>query len=160
MEAAKEVGGDFYDFFGLGDDKYLFMVADVSGKGIPGAMFMMKTKTLLNGMADTGASVGTVLTRMNEELCKNNEAGMFVTAWVGILDINTNLVTYANAGHNPPILLKNDGTAEYIKGESNFVLAGMEGIRYKTQEIQLEKGDSIFLYTDGVMEATDLNNEL
>ena len=160
MQAAKEVGGDFYDFFTLGDDRFCFMVADVSGKGVPGAMFMMKTKTLINGLADTGASVDTILTKANEELCINNEADMFVTAWIGILDINTNVVTYANAGHNPPIVVKADGRVEYLQGKINFVLAGMEGIKYAAQEVRLEKGDSMFLYTDGITEATNADKEL
>lgn len=160
MLAAKEVGGDFYDFYKQGDNKCLFLVADVSGKGIPAAMFMMRAKALISSLADSGADMATVLTKANEELCKNNEAGMFITAWLGILDLDTNIVHYANAGHNPPVVVREKGNIEYLKGPAGFVLAGIEGIRYKIQTLQLNPGDSLFLYTDGVTEATNADNEL
>ena len=160
MDPAKEVGGDFYDFYLLGEDKLAFLVADVSGKGIPAAMFMMTAKTLLKSFAETGAEVNDVLTHANEELCANNDAGMFVTAWMGILELKTGLVTYGNAGHNPPLVRKKDGSFTYLKSRPGFVLAGMEGMRYRKNELQLEPGDSIYVYTDGVTEATNAGNEL
>ncbi|MBQ2004873.1 MAG: SpoIIE family protein phosphatase, partial [Peptococcaceae bacterium] len=160
MDAAKEVGGDFYDFYLLDENHLAFVVADVSGKGIPGAMFMMTSKTLIKSHAESGLAVNDVFTHVNAQLCENNEAGMFVTAWMGILNLETGLIRYANAGHNPPVVKHKDGTYEYLKGRANFVLAGMEGIRYKEQQLQLQQGDEIYLYTDGVTEAHDINNQL
>ena len=160
MYAAKEVGGDFYDFYLVDENHLAFVIADVSGKGIPGAMFMMTSKTLIKSHIESGLAVNDVFTNVNTQLCENNEAGMFVTAWMGILDLKTGIVKFANAGHNPPLVKHADGTFEYLKSKANFVLAGMEGIRYKEQEIQLEKGDKIYLYTDGVTEAHNDKNEL
>lgn len=160
MFTAKEVGGDFYDFYFVNDDTLAFLIADVSGKGIPAAMFMMTSKTLLKSNAESGLPVETIFTDANEKLCENNEAGMFVTAWMGLLNIRTGMVTFANAGHNPPLVRHADGSFEYFRTRAGFVLAGMEGIRYRKQELQLLPGDRIFLYTDGVTEATNADNEL
>ena len=160
MDAAKEVGGDFYDFYLLDENHLVFVVADVSGKGIPGAMFMMTSKTLIKSHAESGLAVNDVFTQVNAQLCENNEAGMFVTAWMGILDLETGLIRYANAGHNPPVVRHKDGSYEYLKGRANFVLAGMEGVRYREQQLQLQQGDEIYLYTDGVTEAHDMNKKL
>ena len=160
MIAAKEVGGDFYDFYKLNDNTVAFLVADVSGKGIPAAMFMMTAKTIIKDLAESGMSVNDIFTKANQKLCENNESGMFVTAWMGILDIPTGKLTFANAGHNPPLLKRADGSFEYLKTRAGFVLAGMEGVRYRVNEIALSAGDRIFLYTDGVTEATNENNEL
>ena len=160
MHTAKEVGGDFYDFYLIDDEHLAFLMADVSGKGIPAAMFMMTAKTMIKSFAESGMSVEEVFTNANQKLCENNEAGMFVTAWMGILNTKTGKVLFTNAGHNPPLIKHADGTYEYFKCRAGFVLAGMEGVRYRKNELQLEKGDAIYLYTDGVTEATDLNNEL
>lgn len=160
MDAAKEVGGDFYDFYLLDENHLAFLVADVSGKGIPGAMFMMTSKTLIKSHAESGLAVNDVFTQVNAQLCENNEADMFVTAWMGILNLESGLVRYANAGHNPPLVRHKDGYYEYLKGKANFVLAGMEGVRYKEQQLQLQPGDEIYLYTDGVTEAHDINKQL
>ena len=160
MDAAKEVGGDFYDFYLLDENHLAFVVADVSGKGIPGAMFMMTSKTLIKSHAESGLAVNDVFTQVNAQLCENNEAGMFVTAWMGILDLETGLIRYANAGHNPPVVRHKDGSYEYLKGRANFVLAGMEGVRYKEQQLQLQQGDEIYLYTDGVTEAHNVDKQL
>ncbi len=160
MRTAKEVGGDFYDFYMLGEDKLVFLIADVSGKGIPAAMFMMTAKTLIKSLAETGMPVEQVLTEANEQLCANNSAGMFVTAWMGILDLETGIVSFGNAGHNPPLLCRAGSTYEYLKSRPGLVLAGMEGIRYRRNEIRLEPGDVLYLYTDGVTEATDQMEEL
>ena len=159
MFTAKEVGGDFYDFYFVDEDTLEFMVADVSGKGIPAAMFMMQSKTLLKSCAESGMAIETVFTTANEKLCEGNDAGMFVTAWMGLLNVKTGLVTFANAGHNPP-LVKQEGEFRYHKTRAGFVLAGMEGIRYRRFEMQLAPGDTIFLYTDGVTEATDASQQL
>ena len=160
MIAAKEVGGDFYDFYKLSDTTVAFLVADVSGKGIPAAMFMMTAKTIIKDLAESGIPVNEIFTKANEKLCENNESGMFVTAWMGILDIPSGQLQFANAGHNPPLLKRADGSFEYLKTRSGFVLAGMEGVRYRAGELTLYPGDRFFLYTDGVPEATNAENVL
>ena len=160
MEAAKGVGGDFYDFYKTTRHGVNFMIADVSGKGIPGAMFMMRAKAELHTLTETGIPVNDVFTYGNERLCQNNDAGMFVTAWEGNINLETGLVRFANAGHNPPVIMRTDGTVEYIRGKAGFVLAGMDGVKYQIQELQMNEGDVIFLYTDGVVEATNAEEEL
>ena len=155
MFTAKEVGGDFYDFYFVDDDTLAFLIADVSGKGIPAAMFMMQSKTLLKSCAESGMPIEQVFTTANEKLCEGNEAGMFVTAWMGLLNVKTGHVTFANAGHNPPLLQTGAGGFAYHKTRAGFVLAGMAGIRYRRFELQLQPGDTLYLYTDGVTEATD-----
>ena len=160
MIAAKEVGGDFYDFYKLNDTTVAFLAADVSGKGIPAAMFMMTAKTIIKDLAEGGMAVNDIFTKANEKLCENNESGMFVTAWMGILDITTGKMQFANAGHNPPILKRANGDFEYLKTRAGFVLAGMEGVRYRAGELTLNPGDRLFLYTDGVPEATNTENKL
>ena len=160
MIAAKEVGGDFYDFYKLNENTVAFLVADVSGKGIPAAMFMMTAKTIIKDLAESGMPVNEIFTKANQKLCENNESGMFVTAWMGILDVPSGKLSFANAGHNPPLLKRADGTFSYLKTRAGFVLAGMEGVRYRVNELTLNKGDRLFLYTDGVSEATNVDNEL
>ena len=160
MIAAKEVGGDFYDFYKLNDTTVAFLAADVSGKGIPAAMFMMTAKTIIKDLAESGMAVNDIFTKANEKLCENNESGMFVTAWMGILDLTTGNLQFANAGHNPPVLKRRDGSFEYLKTRAGFVLAGMEGVRYRVGELTLYPGDRLFLYTDGVPEATNADNKL
>ena len=160
MIAAKEVGGDFYDFYELNDTTVAFLAADVSGKGIPAAMFMMTAKTIIKDLAESGMAVNDIFTKANEKLCENNESCMFVTAWMGILDLTTGNVQFANAGHNPPLLKRADGSFEYLKTRAGFVLAGMEGVCYRVGELTLSPGDRMFLYTDGVPEATNVENKL
>ena len=160
MIAAKEVGGDFYDFYKLNDNTVAFLAADVSGKGIPAAMFMMTAKTIIKDLAESGMAVNDIFTKANEKLCENNESGMFVTAWMGILDLKTGNLTFANAGHNPPLIKRANGSFEYLKTRAGFVLAGMEGVRYRVGELTLNHGDRVFLYTDGVPEATNGDNQL
>lgn len=159
MNPAKEVGGDFYDFYLTENDRLNFLVADVSGKGIPAAMFMMRAKTALKSLTENGMLVSDVFTEGNASLCEGNDAGMFVTAWQGGIDLLTGTVRFANAGHNPPVLKRN-GKYEYLKSRAGFVLAGMDGLKYKLQEFVMEPGDEIFLYTDGVTEATNAENAL
>jgi sigma-B regulation protein RsbU (phosphoserine phosphatase) len=132
----------------------------VSGKGIPAAMFMMTSKTIIKDLAESGMAVNEIFTKANEKLCENNESGMFVTAWMGILDLKTGNLQFANAGHNPPLLKRADGSFEYLKTRAGFVLAGMEGVCYRATEIALAPGDRLFLYTDGVPEATNAENKL
>ncbi len=160
MNTAKEVGGDFYDFYLLDENRLAFLIADVSGKGISAAMFMMKAKTLIKSHAENESNVALIFSGANKDLCENNEAEMFVTCWMGILDLRTNIVTFANAGHNPPLVKHKGGKYEFFKTRPGFVLAGMDGISYRLGELSLMPGDEIFLYTDGVTEATNSHNEL
>ena len=160
MDTAKEVGGDFYDFYLTDKNKLVFLIADVSGKGIPAAMFMMKAKTLIKNYTEMGLSPEDTLSQTNAELCENNSTGMFVTAWLGHLDLETGMLSYSNAGHNPPLVSISGGKYEYIKSKPNFVLAGMEGMKYACRTLQLNPGSSILLYTDGITEAANENNEL
>lgn len=160
MDTAKEVGGDFYDFFMLGEDLLGFLIADVSGKGIPAAMFMMEAKTLIKSLVESGVPVEQVCCVANEKLCENNGDDMFVTAWLGMLDLKTGVLHYVNAGHNPPLLCRVGEQFAYLKGKVDFVLAGMEGVRYCRQELTLQPGDRLYLYTDGVTEATALDEQM
>lgn len=160
MDAAKEVGGDFYDFYLADSDHLYFLVADVSGKGIPGALFMMRSKTLLRNLAESGRDIAEVFTEANNGLCENNDAEMFVTAWLGSLDLRSGLLEYVNAGHNPPLLREKDGSFAYLRTRPNFILAGMEGTHYQKHQVQLAPGAQVFVYTDGVTEAANAANEL
>jgi uncharacterized membrane protein YcgQ (UPF0703/DUF1980 family) len=160
MNAAKEVGGDFYDFYLVDENKLAFIIADVSGKGIPAAMFMMTSKTLIKSLATEGNDIATTITAANTKLCENNEANMFITAFMGCLDLNTGKLEYVSAGHNPPLIKHGNGSFEYLPKSKTIVLAAMEGYPYKAQELQLEPGDVIYTYTDGVTEATDSSETL
>ena len=159
MDAAKEVGGDFYDFYMIGVDRLGFLIADVSGKSIPGAMFMMTSKAIIKSLSESGMPPADVFSVANEKLCEGNDAEMFLTAWLGYLDLDTGEVHVANAGHNPPVLIR-DGKAEYVVLKPGLMLAGMEGMTYKEQTVQLQKGDILYLYTDGVTEAMDHDENL
>ncbi|MBR2281759.1 MAG: SpoIIE family protein phosphatase, partial [Spirochaetales bacterium] len=163
MAPAKEVGGDFYDFFMVDHDHLALVVADVSGKGIPAAMFMMISKIIIKNVTQSThggeLSPAYVLQKANTMLCENNEDEMFVTVWLGILEISTGKLTYANAGHEKPLFL-HDGVWAFDDNRHGFVLAGMDGMRYKDFERILDPGDFIFQYTDGVTEATNSNEEL
>ena len=160
MDPAKEVGGDFYDFFMIDQTHLAIVIADVSGKGVPAALFMVIAKTIIRNQAQSSLSPAEIFTRANAQLCENNGEGLFVTAYLGILDLHTGMLTYANAGHNPPLIQQNNGGFEWLKLRPGFVLAGMEGMRYKEFQVTLQPGDSLFLYTDGVTEATNSALEL
>ena len=160
MDPAKEVGGDFYDFYMIDDETLVFLVADVAGKGIPASLFMMRSKSIIKTFAENKINVADIFTNANFELCDGNDAGMFVTSWMGFLNLRTGELRYANAGHNRPLLRRKNGSFEYLDGPPGFVLAGMEGIAFKEQRTVLEPGDEIFLYTDGVVEATNVDKEL
>ena len=151
MDTAKEVGGDFYDFYFTGSDRVLFLVADVSGKGVPAAMFMMRAKALIKSVAQTGKPIGQAFEEANDALCEGNTSNTFVTAWAGELNIRTGHVSYVNAGHNPPIV-RLGGKVEYLRSRPSLVLGAMAGARYRVNELQLEPGDEIYLYTDGIVE--------
>ena len=155
MDPAKEVGGDFYDFFLIDEDHLCLVMADVSGKGIPAALFMMISKVILQSCAMLGRSAGEILMKMNEAICSNNKMEMFITVWIGILEISTGKMTAANAGHEYPVLMRAGEEFRIFKDKHGFVIGGMAGMNYKEYEIQLNPGDKLFVYTDGVPEATD-----
>ena len=159
MDTAKEVGGDFYDFYFTGSDRVLFLVADVSGKGVPAAMFMMRAKALIKSVAQTGKQIGQVFEEANDALCEGNSSNTFVTVWAGELNVRTGHVSYVNAGHNPPIV-RLGGKVEYLRSRPSLVLGAMAGARYRVQELQLEPGDAIYLYTDGIVEQHNAAGEL
>ena len=160
MTPAKEVGGDFYDFFFVDDDRLALVMADVSGKGIPAAMFMMMAKNMIQNQAMAGHSPQEVLGTVNQLICENNKEEMFVTVWFGILDLASGILTAANAGHEYPVVKTPDGPFEVFKDKHGFVLGTMEGISYKEYELHLEPGAKLFVYTDGLSEAQNSEEEL
>ena len=159
MRPAREVGGDFYDFFMIDEDHLAVVMADVSGKGVPGALFMMVSKVILKNNAMLGRPVGEILARTNDLICANNQMEMFVTVWMGILEISTGTIRAANAGHEYPAVMQ-DGCFRLCRDRHSFVIGGLTDVSYREYELQLEKGDKLFLYTDGVTEATDAKGDL
>ena len=160
MQTAKEVGGDFYDFFLIDDDHLALVMADVSGKGVPAALFMMASKILLNNVSLMSiSSPAVILEKVNHHICMNNRAELFVTTWLGILEISSGRLRAANAGHEYPAICRAGGRFELYKDKHGFVLGGMDGMRYKEYELQLRAGDTLFLYTDGVPEAANAQKE-
>lgn len=153
MHPAKEVGGDFYDFYFVGEHEIAVIIADVSGKGVPGAMFMMRAKTIIKDMLSHGGRLGDTISAINEALCEGNDANMFVTAWVGILCIETGELTFVNCGHNAPYFKHSDGSIVQIDFVSGPPLAAFSGAQYNVSSAKMLPGDKIFLYTDGVTEA-------
>ena len=160
MKPAKEVGGDFYDFFLIDNDHLGIVMADVSGKGVPAALFMMISKILVQNYASMGLEPKKVLENVNRQICKNNREDMFVTVWFGSLDLNTGKLMAGNAGHEYPVLKKPDGHFELIKDKHGLVIGGMDGVRYSQYELQMDPGAKLFIYTDGVAEATNAQEEL
>ena len=159
MKPAKEVGGDFYDFFLVDQDHLGLVIADVSGKGIPAALFMMRSKTAVRGMAGTGKSPAEIFALVNDMLCEGNEAEMFVTVWLGIIDLDTGHMVCANAGHEYPALMRRDERFELYKQRHSPALATMEGLPFREYELDLNPGDCLFVYTDGVPEAINVLEE-
>ena len=159
MDPAKEVGGDFYDFFFIDQNKLALVIADVSGKGIPAALFMMRAKTAIRGLAESGKSPSAILDRANNTLCEGNDAEMFVTVWIGIIDLTTGKMQCANAGHEYPVVMRDGEDYEYARTKHGLALAAMEDMHYKEYELQLNPGDRLFVYTDGIPEALDANVE-
>ena len=159
MTPAKEVGGDFYDFFLIDDTHLAVVIADVSDKGVPAALFMMSSKILINYRAQLGGSPSEILSAVNAEICKNNKSKMFVTVWLGILDLETGVLTCANAGHEYPFIRGGDGTFRVYKDRHGLVVGAMARSRYSDYEIRMEPGDAIFVYTDGAPEANNARGE-
>ena len=159
MTPAKEIGGDFYDFFRISEDEIGFVIADVSGKGIPAALFMAVSNTLLRSVAMTIKSSNECMEEVNRLLCKANVSSMFVTVFYGILNHKTGEIDYTNAGHNPPYILHENGTAEYLSLNPNFVVGGLDDFQYKNNSTSLKPGEALVLYTDGVTEAFNAEKE-
>ena len=159
MTPAKEVGGDFYDFFLIDDTHLAVVIADVSDKGVPAALFMMSSKILISYRAQLGGSPSEILSAVNAEICKNNKSKMFVTVWLGILDLETGVLTCANAGHEYPFIRGGDGTFRVYKDRHGLVVGAMARSRYSDYEIRMEPGDAIFVYTDGAPEANNARGE-
>jgi sigma-B regulation protein RsbU (phosphoserine phosphatase) len=160
IEPAKEVGGDFYDFFLTDNDHLCFAIGDVSGKGVPASLFMAATKTLIKATARDGITPDEILTRVNNELCCGNDACMFVTIFCGILNTKTGEVIYANGGHNPPLIARQGGEVNFLKQSGGIVVGAIEDLAFKTERLVLQPGDSLFMYTDGVTEAINEREEL
>ena len=160
MNPAKEVGGDFYDYYLIDDDHIALIMADVSGKGVPAALFMVIAKTLLKNRAQMGGTPSEILAEVNDQLCEGNEAELFVTVWMAIIEISTGKGVAANAGHEHPALRRKDGSFELIEYRHSPALAVMPGIPFRQHDFELKSGDTLFVYTDGVAEATDSKNEL
>ena len=160
MDPAREVGGDFYDFFLVDEDHLCVVIADVSGKGVPAALFMMASKIVLKNHAMLGKSPAEILTDTNAAICDNNREEMFVTVWLGILELSTGILTAANAGHEYPAIRRPDGGYALYKDKHGFVIGGIDGVKYKEYRLTLEPGASLFVYTDGVPEAANAQQEL
>ena len=160
LNTAKEVGGDFYDYFFIDENRMCFLIADVSGKGTPAALFMMTAKTIIKDYALFKESTSEILNEANVRLCENNKESMFATVWIGILDIRTMTLQYTNAGHNYPILQRKGKGCEELETVHGLMLAAFENTQYNQSEIHLEKGDRLLLYTDGTTEAHNKDNEL
>ena len=159
MDPAKEVGGDFYDFFFVDNDHMGLVIADVSGKGIPAALFMMRAKTAMRSLAESGRAPSEILFRANNTLCDGNDAEMFVTAWIGIIDLNTGEMRCANAGHEYPMVMRAGGEYTLFKDKHGLALGAMEGMRFAEYEMKLDPGDRLFVYTDGVPEAINVDEQ-
>ena len=156
MSPAKEVGGDFYDFFMIDENHLAVVMADVSGKGVPAALFMVIGKTLIKDYSNFGSSLGEVFTKVNDLLCESNKEELFITAFEGVIDLRTGEMEFVNAGHEKPIVYhKDEDTWEVYQTRAGFVLAGLEGIQYRSGTMNLKKGDRLFLYTDGIPEAVN-----
>ena len=160
MTPAKEVGGDFYDFFLVDDDHLAVVIADVSGKGVPAALFMVIAKTLIKDHTQSGKPPEEVFTEVNRQLCEANDENLFVTAWMGVLEISTGKLVYVNAGHNPPVIGRKNGETEFLRSRPGFVLAGLDFTKYRAGRLELMPGDLLYLYTDGVTEAMNTAQEL
>ena len=160
MTPAKEVGGDLYDFFQIDEDHLCLIIGDVSGKGVPASLFMMLGSALMHHVAMRELSPGKILTEVNAEICARNPEEMFITVWLAVLELSTGVLTAASAGHEYPAVKHADGRFELFKDKHGFVIGGMEGVRYREYKLELEPGAKIFVYTDGVAEATDVNNQL
>ena len=159
MNPAKDVGGDFYDFFLVNDTHLALVIADVSGKGVPAALFMMASMILIRDHAKMGGSPSEILEAANNQICGNNNADMFVTVWIGLLDISTGHLVCANAGHEYPVIYRKDKGFAFYKDKHGTAVGTIEGVKYREYEIELDPGDAVLVYTDGVPEASNGSEE-
>ena len=160
MDAAKKVGGDFYDFFFINVNEFMFLIADVSGKGIPAALFMMKVKTLVNNLSQIGYNPKKLIENINRKVCETNKQGFFVTMLACIIDVRTGKMNFLNCGHNPPLIKRKNGKYEFLKLTPNIPLGAFEDAEFELYETTMNPGDLIYTYTDGVTEATNANDEI
>ena len=160
MEPAREVGGDFYDFYFIDENRLMFLIADVSGKGVPAALFMMTVKTLINNLSQVGYEPNELINLINKKICENNKQGFFVTMFSGIVDVKTGEMTYVNCGHNLPLIKTNSENYKYLESETNIVLGAFDDFDYKIHTMQLNEGDTLCLYTDGVTEAINSDERM
>ena len=160
MDPAKEVGGDFYDFLMIDEDHLYIAIADVSGKGVPAALFMMASRIVLANNAMMGKNPARILEDTNESICRHNKEEMFITVWLGILELSTGILTAANAGHEYPVIMQKGGRFEMLKDKHGFVVGGMENMKYDNYEIRMTRGTKLFLHTDGLTEATNEDQEM
>ena len=160
MHPAKEVGGDFYDFFLVDDNHICMVMADVSGKGVPAALFMMVSRVLIKSHMQAGESPADALSNVNDQLCESNEAGFFVTVWLAVVELSTGKGVAANAGHEHPVLRRAGGQFELVSYRHSPAVAAIENILFRQHDFEMHPGDSLFVYTDGVVEATNSEEEL
>jgi sigma-B regulation protein RsbU (phosphoserine phosphatase) len=160
ISTAKEVGGDFYDFFFVGVDRFVFLIADVCGKGVPAALFMMQAKSLLANMLQTGMDIEDAVNKVNGQICENNKESYFVTAFIASINLSTGDISFVNCGHNTPLIKRANGEFEYIETKRNIVLGITDGYKYKKTDDKLNKDDLMYLYTDGVTEAMNKTDAL
>ena len=160
MQTARDVGGDFYDFYFSGTSRLTFLVADVSGKGVPAALFMMRAKATIKGVMQSGLPLDQVAVRVNDALSLDNDAGMFVTAWIGDIDLATGVVTFVNAGHNPPLRISGGTRPSYVRDRSGLMFGAMPGMKYAAHTLTLSPGDMLYLYTDGITEQPNPDGDL
>ena len=159
MNPAREVGGDFYDFFFVDADKIALVIADVSDKGIPAALFMMRSKTAIRGLAESGLEPEEIFYRVNNALCEGNEINMFVTVWMGIIDLNTGDMKCLNAGHEYPAVMRKGGDFEIFKDKHRLPLGAMENMTYAGYDLHLDPGDCLYVYTDGIPDGINVDEE-
>ena len=159
MDPAREVGGDFYDFFFVAADKMALVIADVSDKGVPASLFMMRSKTAIRGLAESGYEPEEIFFRVNNELCEGNELNMFVTVWMGIIDLNTGDMKCLNAGHEYPALMRKGGEYEILRDKHRLPLGAMHNMKYTGYDLHLDPGDCLYVYTDGIPDAININEE-
>ncbi len=160
INPAKEVSGDFYDFFIVNENYLVFLIADVSGKGVPAALFMMTAKTTIKNLLNKSDDISDVISKVNNALCENNDTLMFVTAFIAVVDLNKGIMTYVNAGHNPPLIRRANGEFDYMNVKNNCILAIMPNAEFEEQIIKLQNGDMLFAYTDGITEAINSEGDL
>ena len=160
VKPAKEVGGDLYDFFAIDRDQLCVLVGDVSDKGVPAALFMVMAKTLIRSATESHSEPDEILAKVNDQLCRDNDMSMFVTVFLAVFNRVTGALTFANGGHNPPYIVRREGDVELLDVEDGIALGVMEGMAFERQTTRLDTGDALFVYSDGITEAMNVNGEM